>query len=241
MLKTLTVDRKLLVLFNAWVLIAGLVYSPFLLSVSMWIFAVYSLVDFRFGKGKTFLRFDRAAVKRMLRFYRNPPFFAVTLFFFLVVLSVWQTEDWSYWLERVRIKIPFLIFPLMFLALPRFTKREVMGLFYFMLILMLVSCLGVGINYALHFEEINLAIKQGRSMPTPRDHIRFSLLLALIHHRRRLFVPGKILLEKSLGKEMDRRDHRFSLSVYSPPVGTQWPGSLVSRHRSRDGLVHFSN
>lgn len=133
------------------------------------------------------------------KFLRQPAYLAVTLFFWVVFLSGWQTIDYDYWGERLRLKVPFLVLPFILYQL-----RETLGehlsragnyggtgsypvtweqfyqrIFYFLLLLLTVTCIGIGINYLLHFEEINLAIKQGRAIPTPRNHIRFSLILAI--------------------------------------------------------------
>jgi O-antigen ligase len=43
---------------------------------------------------------------------------------------------------------------------------------------MFLMCLGTGINYLLDAAHINELIKQGKPMPTPGNHIRFSVLLA---------------------------------------------------------------
>lgn len=123
--------------------------------------------------------FDREGIGRMLRIYRYPAFFAVTLFFFVVFLSFWQTTDFGYWLERLRIKVPFLVFPLIFLAFPRFSERQVDGLFYALLFLLTLTSIGVGVYYLLHAEAIDALMLQGRPMPTPRNHIRYSLLMAM--------------------------------------------------------------
>src|SRR5690606_10673710 len=47
-----------------------------------------------------------------------------------------------------------------------------------LIVLMFVSSVGVGINYLLNFEPITESINTGKVIPTPMNHIRFSLLLA---------------------------------------------------------------
>ena len=156
----------------------SIVYSPFLLSVSMWAFSVLVLVQFEVGRDRLRIRFNKDGALGLLQIVRHPAFLAVTLFFFIVLFSFWQTEDYPYWLARIRIKIPFLIFPLMFVALPKFSTKELDGLFYFLIIALLITSIGIGGYYWVNASEINEALKRGQPMPTPHNHIRFSLILA---------------------------------------------------------------
>lgn len=172
-------NRQHLIFFFCCVLMASIIYSPFLLSISMWGLSGLCLFTTRRESGKNRLTIDRKAVDRMLHLYRYPAFAAITLFFFIVLLSFWQTQDYGYWLERLRIKVPFIVFPLVFVALPRFSTRQINGLFYVLLIILTLSSIGVGINYVLHAKEINALMATGQPMPTPRNHIRFSLLMAM--------------------------------------------------------------
>lgn len=157
---------------------ASMIYSPYLLSVSMFALALLCLVEVHFEENSFSIKPDQAALERLRRFWKYPALMSLGLFFLVVLLSFWQTEDYGYWLARLRIKLPFLGLPLIFIALPRFPERQVLGLFYVLLIILLLTSVGIGINYLLHYEEINQLIKEGRPIPTPRNHIRFSLLLA---------------------------------------------------------------
>lgn len=172
-------EKQHLVLFFYALVIAALVLSPFLLSVGMISLAVLSLIRFRVGPRVFWVDIDREAIRRMLRIVQYPPFAAVTLFFFIVLFSFWQTEDYGYWLARLRIKVPFLALPLVFLGHPQMEERQWLGLLYFLLLLLLVTAIGVGVNYWINYDEIQLMLKQGQPMPTPRNHIRYSLMLAL--------------------------------------------------------------
>jgi O-antigen ligase len=84
----------------------------------------------------------------------------------------------GFWLERVRLRLPFVVLPIAFMSLPAFSTRQLYGIFYGFLILMSVISLGVLMNYGLHFEAINQRIKMGKYVPVPLDHIRFSIELS---------------------------------------------------------------
>lgn len=171
-------NKQNLVFFFSCLLMASMIYSPYLLSVSMFGLAVLCLVEVEFGERSFRIELDRGALRRLRRFWKYPALMSLGLFFLVVLLSFWQTYDYGYWLARLRIKLPFIGLPLVFIALPRFRERQVLGLFYVLLIILLLTSLGIGVNYLLHYEQINELIKEGRPIPTPRNHIRFSLVLA---------------------------------------------------------------
>ena len=177
--KGFLIENRHFFLFFCCVLMASVIYSPFLLSVSMFAFAFLVLLQLKVGLRHFSLKYNKADAPRLRDIFKYPSFGVVTLIFFLVLLSFWQTIDYPYWFSRLRIKLPFLVFPLMFVALPRITDRELKGLLYFLVFALGLTGIGIGINYLLHFEEINILLKQGQPMPTPYNHIRFSLLVAL--------------------------------------------------------------
>ncbi len=173
------ITRPQLTLALCAIFIFSLVYSPFLLSMSMIGLLFVSILDWQRAEGRLKIKLNLSIKLIINTLQYNPAYLSVTLCFFLVLLSGWQTEDWSYWFSRLRIKLPFLLLPLVFVNLPAFSKRQYLGLVYFLLLLLLVTCLGVGINYLLHFEKITNSLEHGKSIPVPCNHIRFSLILVL--------------------------------------------------------------
>lgn len=165
-------------LFFCAMLMVALIYSPFLLSLSMIGLLVTSLFNLKAGS-KVSLGFNSILKQGFQNLVTHKNFSVITLFFFLVLFSGVLTEDSDYWLERLRLKLPFLFLPFAFVNLPAFSRREYQGLFYFLLMVLFFTCIGIGVNYGLHFEAINESILHGKPIPTPRHHIRFSLLLAL--------------------------------------------------------------
>ncbi len=113
------------------------------------------------------------------RFATNRAYWMTTAIFFIVFLSGLYSSDLSYFLVHLRIKLPFLLMPLAFGLLPIFSLRQYNSLFYWLLVLITISSIGVLINYALNYETFNLYIKQSRAIPTPINHIRYSLLTAV--------------------------------------------------------------
>ncbi|MCP3932088.1 MAG: O-antigen ligase family protein [Bacteroidetes bacterium] len=172
------IRRDHLATFLCGVLIIGLIYSPYLLSVSMFMLTAVSVFHieisprFRFG-------LHPAMIANVRSFLKNKAFLVITIYFFIVLLSGVMTYDFDYWLERLRLKLPFLLLPFVFVSIPSFSRRQYFGLLYFLVVVLVISCIGIGVNYWMYFEEINQLILQGQVIPTPRNHIRFSLILAL--------------------------------------------------------------
>lgn len=170
----LAIDNRKLLLFFCAGLLVSLVYSPFTLSVSMLGLIFLSFLHIKDRR----LRIKSDTWVKLRQLPQFPSFWILGLLFFILFVNAWTTEDMDFWLTRLRIKLPFLLLPIAFYLFPRFREREVLGLFYFLLILLCITCLGIGIHYLGHQEAINIALKKGTPMPTPRNHIRFSLLLA---------------------------------------------------------------
>lgn len=159
--------------------VVALVLSPFFLSVGMFLMAGVSLTDWKVENEKTRFFVDRSAVDRLRHWRKHPALISYTGLFLVVLLSVWGMAEPDYWLDRLRIKLPFLLLPFLFIALPPMREKEVRGHLYFLLSFMFATTVLVLINYGLHFDEIQLSIKRGQSIPVPRNHIRYSLVVAL--------------------------------------------------------------
>jgi hypothetical protein len=179
MLQAITITHLQLRNFFCYLLLAAAIYSAFLLSVSMIALVVLSIVKLEVREGKIALPLNISGWKRALNIIAIPSFAVLSLFFLLAVFRFYPIGDSSYLLTRLRIKVPFLVLPFVFLALPRFSKQDMQRFFYFFLIMITATSLGVIINYLLDYEHYNELIKQGQHIPSPRDHIRYSLFAAL--------------------------------------------------------------
>lgn len=105
------------------------------------------------------------------------PSAGIFVFFFLLVLvSGTYSNDTTQWLERLRIKLPFLLLPLAFFIIPKPNGRQVNLTLYFLWALMIGSAIVSVLLYLNDPEGITEAITRGKTMPTPFNHIRFSLM-----------------------------------------------------------------
>jgi O-antigen ligase len=134
---------------------------------------------FSFDLDKNFpVSFNPALKSNIKKLLSHKAYLSLTIFFFLILVSGLWSEDTHYLLERLRIKLPFLLLPFAFISIPSFTERQFLSLFYFLIILMFFSALIVGTNYLLDFENITENINKGKVIPTPMHHIRYSLMQA---------------------------------------------------------------
>lgn len=124
------------------------------------------------------LRWDAILRRSFGSLFRQPVYALFLLLLLLPALSGLWSDDQAYWLERTRVRLPFLVLPWVFANLPALSLRQYRLVLYILVWVMVVLCAGVGVNYVLHREAILEALRQGRSIPVPRNHIRFSLLLA---------------------------------------------------------------
>ncbi len=159
------IDHRTFGLFCIALAFIGLLFSRALLSMSM-IGLVINAV------------FSRQIGANWQRFRTSPPLLALTGIFLLYLLSGLNSENLDWWLDRVRMKAPFLFLPFAFAGIPRFSMRDYHCLLYGFFVFMLLVSLGVTVNYLLDYQAINELYKKGQVMPTPIQHIRFSLLIA---------------------------------------------------------------
>jgi len=110
---------------------------------------------------------------------QHKAFWVLTGVFFVMLLGGLHSQNVAYFLERMRIKLPFLLLPLAFIGLPKLSARQLNGLFYFFLLLLSVTSIGVLINYLFEYQTSNEKIRIGQAITTPINHIRYSLLTAI--------------------------------------------------------------
>lgn len=156
-----------LVLFCCMLIITGFVLSRVMISIGVIGLVVCAI--------PILVQNKKYAFSKMTTFKAFP---ILTLIFFLVLFHAFGTVDWPYYLERLKIRLPFLFLPLAFALFIPFSKKQFSGLLYFLVIVMTLSGIKVLGNYLLHYEVITESFLVGKSIPTPYNHIRYSLLTA---------------------------------------------------------------
>jgi O-antigen ligase len=102
------------------------------------------------------------------------------ILFFAILLLSWFNSDNKYmWAMWLTLKLPFLILPLAFILMEDFSSSFIRHVLKIFVWVMIGSMIIVFIRYALHYEQINVSLSAGGRMPVPYSHIRYSLLLTV--------------------------------------------------------------
>ncbi len=155
----------------AMLLSVSMIFSPFLLSVGMWLIVVAALWEIK-RVGRSF----GASIQKLVD---HRAFLMITLLFWVFALSFFGSEDKGFWLARTRIRIPFLVLPWAFANLPVLGFRRYAALIYVFVLILLLFTAGSLLNFALDPGTILSGLGEGQPVPVPRNHIRFSLMIVL--------------------------------------------------------------
>lgn len=155
----------------------GMIFSaPAVISIAMILLVLVGPLRMRrAAKGKISITWRENIGRRWSERQRH---LWIAVPFLLVVFSLPYTEDFTYAAERLRIKLPFLLLPLAFAALPALRRRDVRIIGAFFVGILTVAAVGVLWKYYQNFAIINESLEHGKSIPTPSSHIRFSLAVA---------------------------------------------------------------
>jgi O-antigen ligase len=160
--------RKMICLVSILIMLVGLLFSRFLLSSGLIIFAVSCFVG-QSGKNK------------IRRFVYSPLLWSMSLLFVLPLLSGLWSEDTLKWSQILRIKFPLLLLPLCVAGLDDFKKEDWEKIAFAFLSVILI---GAGWSLWQYLQDRQLAQEaylRAQTIQTPmgNDHVRFSLLVSI--------------------------------------------------------------
>jgi len=89
-----------------------------------------------------------------IRLLKRLDYLAIISIFFIVLLSGLNSDSLDFWSKQIRLKLPFLILPIIFVNLPKFTSTEFSKIIYSFLIIASIAGLGTMINYGLDYAYI---------------------------------------------------------------------------------------
>jgi O-antigen ligase len=101
--------------------------------------------------------------------------------------------DEKYW-PLLQVKAVFLFWPLIFHLHPPVRSKAQLFCYYFFMGAISLTALGSTIYYLSHFDEVQLLIKQSKSVPVVINHVRYSLMvvfgvfLGIILRKKKLFI-----------------------------------------------------
>lgn len=144
--------------------LVGLLFSEAGMSIGMMVLAANAV-------------FNKNIRQNFQVFFQNRALVGLTLIFFIVLISGLWSENVEWWVNRSRMKVPFLLLPFAVVAIPRFDKQVYYPILAFFFWVMVGICLYSMGLYLIDFEAITKAYGQGQVLYTPVMHIRFSLLV----------------------------------------------------------------
>ena len=168
--------------FICVIILVGMLTSKFLLGMGTVLFGAAALVNPKVGQ-------------HFKNLFNQKGLMAVWSVFFMCLLAGLWSEDTAYWLDRMRMKMPFLALPFAFASLQNVnTKNYYRLLNFFFWAVALLSLLAL-VRYGLDYENINQDYGAGKVIPTTVHHIRFSLMVVLAIAVG-YFLSGKKYFEK---------------------------------------------
>jgi len=152
-------------------LVAGLLVSRFLISLSVGGFLLHGLLQHRsWQEGKDTLK----------NFFTDLRGLSVAGIFFLLLLGGIGSEDTQEWAVRLRVGLPLLLLPLAFAGWKTISKTQYLQLWAVFNTLLSLFSVGIFVYFCLHYAEIQASFKHSKAIPTPNnEHIRYSLMLCL--------------------------------------------------------------
>ncbi|MBK8502908.1 MAG: O-antigen ligase family protein [Saprospiraceae bacterium] len=176
MTKRYDVNELILLILSSLVFIS-LLYSVYLLSVVLILFAPLSILRIESAPFKVGIRTD--LLTQIGGFLSKPEWWVVTIPFFIVLYGGLYSNDTDYWLSRLRIKIPFLLFPVAYYLIPAVSRKIYQQIHLIFIIIVSISSLHIVWSIISQYHSVVEALSHGRPVDTPISHIRYSLMVAL--------------------------------------------------------------
>lgn len=147
-------------------IVLGLPLSRAMMSIGMIVLVVLAFFQANYNE-------------KFLKFIKTPPFIAMVGFYLLVLASGFWSDDKIFFLERIRIKLPFLLLPLaLFVIAP--IKKEGFVLLLKTYFWVMVLCIIWSVSHLLAgLDGVLNLYAMGKVLPTPVNHIRFSLMAVM--------------------------------------------------------------
>lgn len=107
----------------------------------------------------------------------NKAVMVFTFSYLFLLLSFFYSSNLTYLTERLQIKVPLLILPIIWINVGRLNQQHLRTLVFAFIGVISITCIGILANYFMHFKAINQSYLESKIMPGPINHIRFSLLV----------------------------------------------------------------
>ena len=169
--------RQPLAVFICMVMAVGLLWSRALVSITPVLLALVAVLDIRIQPLKIRWLLTPKTIRDSIRL--KPFIWVYALLFLWYVLSVVYAGNIKEWWSLTHPKFPFLLLPLAFALLEPFTKKDYMAVLLALILMTTWSTIWVQVAYYSDFELFNKSLGFGGSLPTPTNHIRYSVIVAV--------------------------------------------------------------
>ncbi|WP_235298800.1 O-antigen ligase family protein [Portibacter marinus] len=107
------------------------------------------------------------------------PVILLTLGFLPYLQGLVISDNANEALKAIQHNLAYLSLPLATILLPPFSKKQIINIIAFFIGITTLSTVPVLIQYGLDYESITASLGQGKAIPTPIDHVRYSIFLAI--------------------------------------------------------------
>jgi len=154
----------------------ALLWSKALIAIIPGFLAFVALTDIRVSPFRIRWTGSWAAVRESMR--RRSELWVFSLLFLMYLLSIVYAGDLKEWWSLTHMKIPFLVLPLCYALLEPFTRRQYLFVMLSLILLAVWSSIWVQVAYFGDYELFNRSLGYGAALPTPTNHIRYSIIIA---------------------------------------------------------------
>ncbi len=166
-----------------WIFAICLIYcgallsAKYLLSLCTFALLLITLFDLRVRPFRVGFNPDLKNLGGRIR--ERPDLFAISIVFFLYLLFSLHEFELNAFLDQLRRKLSFLIWPFVFLMVRPFSRRRYLMIYYFLMVNVVVSAIMVLWIYYTNTYLFDRVLGYGLALPTPMFHIRYSMLVSL--------------------------------------------------------------
>jgi O-antigen ligase len=168
--------RQPLAIFFCMTMAVSLIWSKALFSISMVLFAMLSAVDLQIQPLKIKWILTPAIVRATIRF--KPFIWVYALFTCLYLLSIVYAGNLKEWWTLTNMSMAFLLIAMSFAMVKPFTRSHYMMVTLCMVVMAFWSSLRVLFLFYQNHDHFTQSLGMGGSLPTPTDHIRYSMIVA---------------------------------------------------------------
>jgi O-antigen ligase len=129
-------------------------------------------------------------------FYSKRHFFLLSLSGVFLFLFLPQSDNISYGWNRIELRGALLALCIAFASMKELTKKQFLCLMILYVLLSVSFVTYVLYGYILDFETINQRYLHAQVMPTPLNHVRFSLMVAMAAYISYIIVYHEFIKEK---------------------------------------------